>query len=240
MMTAGLCIGCAAAILAMNCLLFKMYVRKYLNLQTAYIASQDIPPRTLIEEKHLLEVRIPGSYLADHACTEKKDIIGKYTEIQGMIPAGSPFYRSMLYRPEDLPDRAAAQLREGQTSFVMNTDVSRLGSITAGMRADIYLTVERRGETPLSDCLFRNVRILSVRDHKGLDLDDPAGSGVLYLIEAAVPTDSIPLLTLAESAGEIRMFPTSSSYRTDTEAEPETDSEVMNYLQKLQAGSASE
>jgi hypothetical protein len=30
----------------------------------------------------------------------KEDILGKYTEIQGMIPAGSVFYKHMLYAEE--------------------------------------------------------------------------------------------------------------------------------------------
>jgi Flp pilus assembly protein CpaB len=233
MLKACLCLGGAAALLALNYLLFQLYIARYLSLQTVWTAARDIPPRTRITEADLIEIRMPEGYVPDHICTEKKEIIGRYTEIQGMIPAGSPFYRSMLFREEDLPDRAAVQLREGQTSFVMNTDVSRLGSITAGMRADIYVTIGRRGENPLSGCLFRNVRVLSVRDHKGLDLRDAESTGIPYMIETAVSSADIPLLTLAESAGEIRMFPTSSSYDTDAEAELVPDSEVTLYLQTL-------
>ena len=225
--------ACVAAILAMNYLLFQMYTAKSLSLQKTYIAARDIPPRTCIEEKDLIEVSIPENYLLDHAYTSKKDIIGRYTEIQGMIPAGSPFYRSMLYDEKDLPDRAAVQLREGQTSFAMNTDVSGLGSITAGMRADLYVTVERRGEAPLSGCLLHNVRILSVKDHKGLEISDPQSSGIPYLVEAAVANEDIQLLTLAQTAGEIRMFPTSQSYRTDIEAELDEGSQITQYLKNL-------
>ena len=225
--------GCVAAILAMNYLLFQMYTAKSLSLQKTYIAARDIPPRTCIEETDLIEVSIPESYLLDHTYTSKKDIVGRYTEIQGMIPAGSPFYRSMLYKEEDLPDRAAVQLKEGQTSFAMNTDVSSLGSISAGMRADLYVTVERRGETPLSGCLLHNVRILSVKDHKGLEIGDPDSSGIPYLVEAAVASEDIRLLTLAESAGEIRMFPTSQSYQTDLEAELDETSEITQYLRSM-------
>ncbi len=233
MVKAALCLAGAAAILAANYLLFQIYVARYLSLQTVWAAARDIPPRTKITETDLIEIRMPEGYVPDHICTEKNEIIGRYTEIQGMIPAGSPFYRSMLYREEELPDRPAMQLKEGQTSFVMNTDVSRLGSLTAGMRADIYVTIARRGENPLSGCLFRNVRILSVRDHKGADLRDSGSTGIPYMIEAAVSSRDIPLLTLAETAGEIRMFPTSASYQTDAEAELVADSEVTEYLQEL-------
>ena len=223
---AALCMGGAMMILALNYLLFRLYVGEYLSLQPACIAARDIPPRTRISEEDVM----------DHTYTEKADIIGKYTEIQGMIPAGSPFYRTMLFREEDLPDRAAVQLRQGQTSFTMNTDVSALGSITAGMRADLYVTVERRGETPLSGCLFRNVRVLAVRDHKGTDLRDADSTGIPYLIETAVSSEDIPLLTLAETAGDIRLFPTAESYQTDTEAQLVQDSEIAVYLKILAAG----
>lgn len=239
MLKALLCLAGAAAILAMNYLLFQMYVARYLSLQAVWVAARDIPPRTEITEADLIEIRMPEGYVPEHIFTERSEIIGRYTEIQGMIPAGSPFYRSMLYRQEELPDRPAVQLKEGQTVFVMNTDVSRLGSITAGMRADIYVTIERRGENPLSGCLFRNVRVLAVRDHKGLELGNADSTGIPYLIETAVSSSDIPLLTLAESAGEIRMFPTSSSYDTGAEAEREADTEVTRYLLTL-SGSQSE
>ena len=233
---AALCMGGAMMILALNYLLFRLYVGEYLSLQPACIAARDIPPRTRISEEDVIEISVPKEYLMDHTYTEKADIIGKYTEIQGMIPAGSPFYRTMLFREEDLPDRAAVQLRQGQTSFTMNTDVSALGSITAGMRADLYVTVERRGETPLSGCLFRNVRVLAVRDHKGTDLRDADSTGIPYLIETAVSSEDIPLLTLAETAGDIRLFPTAESYQTDTEAQLVQDSEIAVYLKILAAG----
>lgn len=236
-----LCVACIALFLLLNYVLFQLYVEHSLALQTTYIAACDIPPRTKIKEEDLLEVRIPYGYVMDHACTKKEEIVGMYTEIQGMIPAGSPFYRSMLYREKDLPDRAVMQLRSGQTSYAMNTDVSKLGSIVSGMRADIHVTVERRGEKPLTGCLFRNVRVLSVKDHKGLELGDEGSTGIPYLIEVAVSSGDIPLLTLAESTGEIRMFPTSDSYRTDTEAELIQDSELSMYLQSLlSAGTAEE
>ena len=237
---AVLCIVCTVLFLLLNYILFQLYVERSLALQTTYIAACDIPPRTRIQEEDLLEVRIPYGYLMDHACTKKEEIIGMYTEIQGMIPAGSPFYRSMLYPEKDLPDRAAMQLRAGQTSYAMNTDVSKLGSIVSGMRADIHVTVERRGEKPLTGCLFRNVRVLSVKDHKGLELSEAGSTGIPYLIEVAVSSQDIPLLTLAETAGEIRMFPTSDSYRTDTEAELVSDSELSMYLQSLLGAQAGE
>ena len=84
-----------------------------LKLTKTYIAARDIPPRTRISEEDLIEAEIAGDYLLDQAVCDKDQIIGKYTEIQGMIPAGSVFYRSMLKDLKDLPDYPTAQLRKG-------------------------------------------------------------------------------------------------------------------------------
>ncbi|MBR2990857.1 MAG: SAF domain-containing protein, partial [Solobacterium sp.] len=85
-------------------------VNRKLDLTVTYVAAHTLKPRTLITENDILEIRIPSSYLLDRTLTDKKDIIGKYTEIQGMIPAGSPFYRDMVKDRSELPDSPYLQL----------------------------------------------------------------------------------------------------------------------------------
>ena len=230
--TTLLCALALACVLGLNYVLFRVYVDVRLDMRTAWIASADIPPRTVIDEADLTEVRIPGAYLIDHACTDRNEIIGKITEIQGMIPAGSVFYKSMLKDPDTIPDRSAGQLRTGQSLYTVRPDSTSLTSLTAGMRVDVHFTVERKNEPPLTGCLIRHARIVSVRDHKGLSTDDPSGTGIPYMAELAVNTDDLEMLTMAETCGTLRLFTSSETYRTDLEAQADTQSPVWLWLAK--------
>ena len=97
-----------------------------LSLQEVYIAKNDILPRSCIEEKDLLYVRYPQAFIDHNVVIKKKDIIGKYTDIQGKIPAGSLFYQSMLIDAEDIPDIASSLLKEHQAIFQCEVDAAML------------------------------------------------------------------------------------------------------------------
>ncbi|MBP3891776.1 MAG: Flp pilus assembly protein CpaB [Solobacterium sp.] len=227
-------LGCSFLLLFLFSVAIKASVKKELNLQTTYVAARDIPPRTQIKESDLLPITIPSTYLFDHAYRTQEDIVGKYTEIQGMIPAGSIFYKSMLFAEEAIPDLPSAQLREGQSAYTLSVDMEKLGGpIVAGQRVDIYLAIDRKEEAPISDCLFENVRIVSIKDHKGLDLADENSTGVPSFVVLAISKEDVALFNVAERIGSIRLVASSKSYETEEEAILCQDSLVTSYLQKM-------
>ena len=77
-------------------------------------------------------------------------------------------------------------------------------------------------------------RVISITDHKGLSLDDPDSTGVPYMCEIAVSTADIRMLSVAEAAGDIRLFATDDSYDTALEAQLQTDTPLTDALEKLQ------
>ena len=196
------------------------------------VAAKDIPPRTEITEEHLVEISIPENYLMNASLT-KEEVIGKYTDIQGMIPAGSPIYASMVHEPSTLPDHPELQLKEGQAVYTLETDLSGAGSIASGQRVDVHLSLELENETPLTGNILNHARVIAIKDHQGMSLDDPGSTGVPFLILLAVKREDVDLLNMAEMTGEIRLFASSSSYDTEQEAERVTDSQVYAYLQTL-------
>lgn len=205
-----------------------------LNLRTTWIASRDIPPRTRISEEDLLEVKIPGEYLLAYTVSDKKEILGKYTDIQGKIPAGSAFYKDMLIKEEDMPDYPSAQLREGQSAYTMETDLAKLGGIVVpGQRADIYASFTANDGTAISGCIIENARIIAVKDHKGIDLDNPDSSGTPYLVILAVDQKDLPILSAAETVGNVRLFSSSRTYDSNAEAQLMEDTEVLSYIREL-------
>lgn len=228
-------VACCLSILL---LLFNVCVRlkgnSLADLKATYIAAHDIPPRTLIKEEDLIEVKIPSDYLMDHAVNDKHKIIGRYTDIQGKIPAGSVFYASMLYSEKQLPDHPVQQLKNGQSAYSIETDLASLGSIIAGMRIDVHVSINRRDSVPVTGCLIENARVISVKDHQGLSVDDSKSTGIPYVIEIAVNSEDLNLLELARNTGELRLYANSMSYDTDLEAALKEDDEIVQYLKSLQ------
>lgn len=226
--------GCVSVILMLFNVCVQLKGNRLADLQTTYIAAHDIPPRSLIKAEDLIEVRIPSGYMMDHTVNDRKKIIGRYTDIQGKIPAGSPFYQSMLYNVEQLPDHPVQQLRRGQSAYSIETDVASAGNITAGMRIDVHVSIDRRDSTPVTGCVLENARVISIRDHQGLSVDDKKSSGIPYVTEIAVKTEDLDLLDLARKAGEFRLYANSGAYSTENEAVRKEDSEAVKYLLSLQ------
>lgn len=227
------CIAASGLILGLNYILFHICLKEKLNLVTTYVAAEDIPPRTKITEKDLVEVQIARDYLMENTYLSKGDILGKYTEIQGMIPAGSVFYKHMLYAEKDLPDNPQLQLKEGETAYGVQVDVASIGSLIEGERVDVHCTIEKRDSSPVTGVLIQNVRVISIRDHQGLSLQDVKSSGVPYLMELAVARDYLDLLALAESSGQLKFYPASHPYETDQPASLIEDSDITRYLHRL-------
>ena len=219
--------------IAGNILVFRYFLAKTINLKTTYIAKRDIPPRSEIQTEDLTMIQVPEKYMQSYTWNEKADIVGKYTSIQGMIPKGSLFYKDMLYNEKEVRDLAITKLQEGMTIFTLETNVSALGSIEEGMYADIHVSISQKKDIPITGILIRHAEVISIKDHKGLSLQDEQSSKVPYFIELGINQSDIDYLSLASSLGEVRLFPSKNSYQPD-KSTLELDSKVTEFLKILQ------
>ena len=224
----------SSAILLLIALGFHVRLNDELQLKKTYVAAKDILPREKINESDLIEIEVPKAYLQDYTYTTKEEIIGKYTEIQGMIPAGSPFYKSMLFDESDLPDNPFTQLRSGQAAYSMNVDLTSLGGVLkSGQRVDIHYSIVTN-DLSLTDCLIENVRIISIKDHRGIDIENDESSKTPYLAILAVNEEDVSLLTLADSLGQVKLITSSSTYDSELEASRVENSKILAYLDQKQ------
>lgn len=221
----------STALLVLFGVAFHVCVAREMNLVTTYVASRDIPPRTKIRASDLKEIHVPYAYLQEYTYVTKEEIIGKYTEIQGKIPAGSAFYQGMLYEETTIPDFPSAQLKQGQSAYTLEVDLASLGgNVVPGQRVDIYASFKQREEHPLTGCLFENVRVIAIKDRKGFDITEEESSKTPYLVILAIRQKDIAYLTLAEELGTLRLFTSSHTYDTDKEACFIEDSLVGAYV----------
>ena len=225
-----LCIVTVVLILCSNYILFELSLRNKIDLRTVFVAKEEIPPRSKITEDMLLEMKIPGGYVVNHTYEKKKDIVGKYTDIQGKIPAGSPFYIGMLVKESHMPDGGTAQLKNGQVSYVIQADATQLSGMVAGMRVDVYGSTQGQDGTTVQGCLLEHARIVSIKDHQGLSIENEKSNGIPSFIEIAIQKEHIDMLSKVDANGTLRLFTSSSSYSDEEEAEVPEDSELLEFL----------
>lgn len=214
-----------------NFLGIKFYSEYRINLIDVVVSSHNISGRHLISEEDIAYIQIPYEYVNDKAYINKEDIIGKYTDIQGKIPVGSLFYKSMIFDEKDLPDNPVSQLKKNQTLFTMQADVLSLSGnvIVPGHRVDLYGSINKQ-DNFIEDLLVSNVRVVSIKDSKGYDLDHPSSNKMPYTISFAINNESLKILSMINKIGKIEIYPTSNSYSTTDEAKLNKSSKLIKYI----------
>lgn len=207
-------------LILINILAFNICLNRKLDLVEVPVAKIQIEPRSKIEETMIKMIEVPRALLNEDCILDKKDALHKYTEIEGIIPEGSLFYKSMLFNEEELPDYPALKLKENQNVFTLPTDLikSSGNSLTNNQMVDIYVTITPKKENPISERLLTSVRILNVIDRKGVDMKE-SESKIPSVINLAINEEYISLLKKASEMGTIDIYAT---------AYPQTEECLLN------------
>ena len=197
------------SLIVINVLLFKIVLDKSVDTIEVPVASQRIDPRTQITEDMIEMIKVPAVMIRNDCAIEKKEVLKKYTEIEGIIPKGSLFYKSMLFDEKDLPDYPTLKLKEGQNVFSLKTDLlkSSGNTLTNNQRIDLYVTIHQKNENPITDSLLQSVRIINVVDRKGVDMTK-SELKVPSVINLAINKEYVSLLKKASEIGSLDLYAT--------------------------------
>ncbi|MCF0115330.1 MAG: hypothetical protein HUJ56_08260 [Erysipelotrichaceae bacterium] len=222
---------CALLLVGLDLVGIQVYVSAREQVVSVPCAARDIKPRERISEGDIRFIEVPYAYVNTSAYVQEKDIIGLYTDIQGMIPEGSLFYKSMLLDESELPDYPMTQLKQGESAFSMQTDVVALSgnSIVAGQRVDLYVTIEKENVLVVMDKLVEHARVISIKDHNGLEIDDVNSNHIPYVITFALDPNSFYYMNLAAKKGSIDIVVPSVTYG-ELDSDLVEDSQVISYL----------
>lgn len=176
------------------------------------VAKETIQPRTLIEAKMLTTIPVPKIAINKDVLKSTALIIGRYTNVNTVIPEGSMIYPSQITTKENLPDSAFVEVPNGmipyQFSVTMNTTYGN--SIFPGNKIDIYMkAVEDDTNKVMVGKLLENVEILAVKDAQGRHVfEDSSESRTPANLIFGVPSDIHILLRKAEYMGNgVVLFP---------------------------------
>lgn len=191
-----------------NFLVFKIAVSREIGLIEIPVVKQVIFPRTKIEDSMIKMLEVPSSFVSDAMYTDKEDILNLYSDIQTMIPLGSPFYKSVLFNESELPDYPKILLKENQVVYTLDTNLVKLSgnSIVVNQKVDLITTYRNKNESPLVDVLVSSVRVIGVKDKKGIDVLNPKSSGTPHLVLLALDSDLLAIVRAADEIASLELF----------------------------------
>ena len=133
------------------------------------VARQTIQPRTEITADMLTVIDVPSIAVTSNVITSRSAILGRYTNVNSVIPAGSMFYKETITTKENLPDSAFVEVKEGEAVYNFPVDLESTygNSIFPGNNIDIYMKAENEAGQVMVGRLLENVSVLAVKDNRG-------------------------------------------------------------------------
>ena len=226
---------------------YKWRLNQEFKLITVPIANQTIGPRTEITADMIGTIEIRESELRANVLTniindnQPKKIVGRYTNVNCTIPAGSFFFDGMVVLASELPDSFLDDpgLKDGMVAY--NYDVSIKStygnSIYPGNYIDIYFRGMQDNKVVFGK-LVQNVKVLAVKDSSGNHVFENMEENRLpSQIILAVTSEIHELLRTVEYIGdaEIVLVPTNVSYKSNENGEIAleiTSEEIKNFIEE--------
>lgn len=133
------------------------------------VATETIQPRTLITDDMVETIEVAPVVLSDNVIRTKAAVVGKYTAVNTVVPAGSMFYKNTIIAKEDLPDAAFVELEDGDIpyNFPVSMDTTYGNSIYPSNYIDVYMKATNEQGTLMVGKLIENVKVLAVKDSQG-------------------------------------------------------------------------
>lgn len=201
------------------------------------VAKQTIQPRTEVTADMITTIRVPKIAVSENVITATPLIVGKYTNLNVTVPAGSMFYKDVLVEKSALPDSVFTTVKDGEIpyQFAVNMETTYGNSIYPGNKIDIYMkAIDDNGQIMVGR-LLENVEVLAVKDSQGRNVFENTSETrtPAYLI-FGVPERIHILLRKAvylKSAG-VEIFPVPHGGVIPVEGGLQVDiTELQNYIE---------
>jgi len=133
------------------------------------VAAQTIQPRTEITAGMYRLIDVPSVAVSSNVIRSVGQLIGKYTNVNSVIPEGSMFYTQTVVSKETLPDSAFTEVKDGEIPVQFKVDMESTygNSIYPGNKIDIYMKADNEFNQVIFGRLFENIEVLAVKYKKG-------------------------------------------------------------------------
>ena len=136
------------------------------------VAAVTIQPRTQITADMIKTVEIPAAAVNESVYRSINALLGKYTNVNSVIPEGSMFYYQTVIDESELPDSSFVEVGEGKIPYLfsVNLETSFINSIFPGNKIDIYMKAEDNSGKVMIGKLIADLEVFAVKDSNGRDV----------------------------------------------------------------------
>ena len=221
---------------------YNYQISRKANLIDMPVANEDIQPRTQITSNLIKTVKVPSSLLEGEFYTAPKDIVGKYTNYNSVIPKGSLFYRTLLIDAENMPSAVYSDVPEGYT--VINYPVDMYTTYANTMEPETYINIYFKAINDDNEVIFgkfiHNVKILAVKDSVGQNVfESSEETRIPNYIIFAVPENIHELFRkaqyIAEEYGIQFLLVPNTITLTEEDAVEVTSGDIRDYIMERTA-----
>ena len=148
---------------------YNMRINQKVSLTRVPYANQTIQPRTQITSAMVSYMSVPASFLVGSYYKSSDLIVGKFSNYNTIIAAGSLFYTDLVVDAKDLPDSAFMSIGDGYTpvNYRVDMDSTYANSMLPNDYINIYFKSRDDNGTIMFGKFISNVKILDVKDSSG-------------------------------------------------------------------------
>lgn len=161
--------------------------------------------RETILEGSISHVKMSRKHVLDDMVLKKEDLIDHVLSMNHTIYKGQPILKASIENPDLVQDAPLLLLKESQAVFPIKSDLmmSSGKSVLKGHFVDVNLLFAGF-DGHQSELLLSRVRVIGVRDRKGIEIDEVEGE-VPAVILLAVNKDLVSLMMKASALGDFHL-----------------------------------
>lgn len=225
-------------ILVLLYVVYAITINNAVNPVQIPVAAEKIQPRTKITSEMVEVVDIPAVAVTENVYQNKNNVVGKYSNVNAVIPKGSMFYDGAIVKKEELPDSSFTEVEEGDVVYNLSvtTESTYGNSIFPGNKIDVYMkAVDDATGKIMVGKLVKNIEVLAVKDKQGRHVfeDTEANRTPATLIFGVEPDINILLrkASYLSSVG-VELFPVPHGGEAKEEGDVTvTATQLKNYIE---------
>lgn len=203
---------CAVLIVVILLVAYKIRVDRATTPSKIPVANVTIQPRTEITADMISYISVPKSALNGNYYSNISALVGKYTNVNTIIPQGSLFYAEAVISKEELPDAILYEKPEGETLYnlAVNMRSTYTNSILPGNYIDLYITTKENNKA-LVGKLLSNIKVLAVKTSDGKNVfENTEEVRVPATVYFSVPEEQFLLLRSIEAINSYSAYDTAT------------------------------
>lgn len=201
-------------------------------------AINTIQPKTKITAEDVGYMNVPADFLKGSYYTDANNVIGKYSNYNTMIAAGSIFYTDLVIEEKNLPDAALIELDETYTpiNYKVNMDSTYANSMMPNSYINIYFKGVNDDGKIMYGKFISNIKVLAVKDSNGKHVfENTDEERVPAYMLFGLPEDFHLLFRKALylekiSNVEITLIPSTATI-TEKDSEEISSEEIKNFIE---------